>query len=104
MPGRLELAIISHERIWDAFVAAARLYHRNPRHVELVPEWEADLRHAMEDLEAATGMFLDSVVDLDGPSRLMGRAEREDLLEAIKSNDLTPSIPAAKELEFARTL
>ena len=104
MPGRLELAMIAHERIWDAFVAAARLHHRNPRHEGLVPGWEAGLRHAIEDLEAATGRFLDSVVDLDGPSRLMCREEREDLLKAIKSNDLTPPIPAEKELEFARTL
>ena len=104
MPGRLDLAMISHERIWDAFVAAARLHHRNPLHEGLVPGWEAGLRHAMEDLEAATGMFLDSVVDLDGPSRLMGREEREELLEAIKSNDLTPPIPAWKELESARAL
>ncbi|MDA7940649.1 MAG: hypothetical protein MPJ06_02455 [Nitrosopumilus sp.] len=104
MPGRLDLAMISHERIWDAFVAAARLHHRNPLHEGLVPGWEAGLRHAMEDLKSATGRFLDSVGDLDGPSRLMGREEREDLLEAIKSNDLTPPIPAWKELESARAL
>ena len=104
MPGRLDLAMISHERIWDAFVAAARLHRRNPLHEGLVPGWEAGLRHAMDDLESATGRFLDSVGDLDGPSRLMSREEREELLEAIKSNDLTPPIPAWKELESARAL
>ena len=104
MPDRLDLAIKAHEKIWDAFVAVARLYHHNPDYKGLVREWEIDREDAMVELEIATSRFLDSVSDLDGPSRMMSNKEREELLKAIKNNDLTRPIPARKELEFAKTL
>ena len=104
MPDRLDLAIRAHGKIWDAFVAVARLYHHNPDYKGLVREWEIDRDDAMAELEIATSRFLDSVSDLDGPSRMMSNKEREELLKAVKRNDLTRPIPARKELEFAKTL
>ncbi len=104
MPGRLRLAVGAHEAIWDAFVAIDRLSRPCPYYKGLVREWTEDRDDKMAALRVRVGRFLDSVGDLDKPSRLMSEAERKFLTESASDDDLTEPVSAEKELEFARSL
>lgn len=104
MPGRLRLAVRAHEAIWDAFVAIYRLSHPCPYYKGLVREWTDDRGDKMATLRVRVGRFLDSVGDLDKPSRLMSKAERKFLTEAASDNDLTKPVSAEKELDLVRSL
>ncbi|CAI9830781.1 hypothetical protein IBTHAUMO2_1090011 [Nitrosopumilaceae archaeon] len=104
MPGRLRLAVRAHEAIWDAFVAIDRLSRPCPYYKGHAREWTDDRGDKMAALRVRVGRFLDSVGDLDRPSRLMGEAEIKFLKEAASDDDLTKPVSAEKELEFARSL
>lgn len=104
MPNRLKLAMSTHKNIWETFVAIARLYRPSRYYKRLVQNWEDDRDDKMATLRIKTGRFLDSVEDLNKPSRLMSEAERKFLTEAANDDDLTEPISAEKELEFVRSL